>query len=124
MKLDWRAGPSVCVVLASGGYPGAYETGKPIRGIEDAEATGATVFHAGTRHGTGGPRDRRRPRAGRHGRRRRPGERHRRGLRARVREIHFDGMHYRTRYWPQGPANAYNGKRSGDVAQLDRAAAS
>ena len=51
VKLDWRAGPSVCVVLASGGYPGAYETGKPIHGIEAAEAAGATVFHAGTRQG-------------------------------------------------------------------------
>ena len=51
MKLEWRAGPSVCVVLASGGYPGAYETGKPITGIEAAEARGATVFQAGTRGG-------------------------------------------------------------------------
>jgi phosphoribosylamine--glycine ligase len=40
--------PSVCVVMASGGYPGAYETGYEITGIEDAEATGAKVFHAGT----------------------------------------------------------------------------
>ena len=54
MKLEWRPGPSVCVVLASAGYPGAYETGKPIRGIEAAEAAGATVFHAGTRLGFGG----------------------------------------------------------------------
>ena len=48
-KLAWNAGPSVCVVLASAGYPGAYETGKEIRGIEMAEAKGATVFQAGTR---------------------------------------------------------------------------
>ena len=48
-KLAWRAGPSVCVVLASAGYPGAYETGKEIHGLHRAEATGATVFHAGTR---------------------------------------------------------------------------
>ena len=34
--------------------PGAFETGKPIHGIEAAEATGATVFHAGTRHGAQG----------------------------------------------------------------------
>jgi phosphoribosylamine--glycine ligase len=54
VKLEWRSGPSVCVVLASGGYPGAYETGKAIRGIEAAEATGATVFHAGTRMGAAG----------------------------------------------------------------------
>ena len=49
LKLAWRDGPSVCVVLASGGYPGGYETGKPIDGIDAAEATGATVFHAGTK---------------------------------------------------------------------------
>jgi phosphoribosylamine--glycine ligase len=55
VKLEWRAGPSVCVVMASAGYPGAYETGKPIRGIETAEAHGATVFHAGTRMGVQGP---------------------------------------------------------------------
>ena len=48
-KLTWHAGPSVCVVLASAGYPGAYETGKEIRGLQMAEAKGATVFHAGTR---------------------------------------------------------------------------
>jgi phosphoribosylamine--glycine ligase len=54
VKLEWRAGPSVCVVMASGGYPGAYQTGKPIRGIEIAEAHGATVFHAGTRMGAQG----------------------------------------------------------------------
>jgi phosphoribosylamine--glycine ligase len=54
VKLEWRRGPSVCVVLASGGYPGAYETGKAIRGVDAAEATGATVFHAGTRLGTAG----------------------------------------------------------------------
>jgi len=48
-KLSWNAGPSVCVVLASAGYPGAYETGKEIRGLQMAEARGATIFHAGTR---------------------------------------------------------------------------
>jgi phosphoribosylamine---glycine ligase len=53
-RLEWRRGASVCVVMASGGYPGAYTTGVPIRGIEDAEATGATVFHAGTRAGQQG----------------------------------------------------------------------
>ena len=54
MKLEWRSGPSVCVVLASAGYPGAYDTGKAIRGIDAAEATGATVFYAGTRMGAAG----------------------------------------------------------------------
>jgi phosphoribosylamine--glycine ligase len=54
VKLEWRRGPSVCVVLASGGYPGTPETGKAIGGIEEAETTGATVFHAGTRMGPAG----------------------------------------------------------------------
>ena len=44
-----------CVVLASDGYPGAYETGVPIEGIQDAERIeGVTVFHAGTALGEGG----------------------------------------------------------------------
>ena len=54
VKLEWNSGPSVCVVLTSRGYPGEYETGKAIHGIEAAEASGATVFHAGTRDGVAG----------------------------------------------------------------------
>lgn len=53
-KLIWKAGPSVCVVMASGGYPGAFQTGVPIQGIQEAEAAGAVVFHAGTRMGQNG----------------------------------------------------------------------
>ncbi len=53
-SLAWRAEPSVCVVLASAGYPGAIRSGYPISGIERAEAAGATVFHAGTRMGPKG----------------------------------------------------------------------
>jgi phosphoribosylamine---glycine ligase len=45
---------SVCVVMTSGGYPGGYLTGKAITGVEAAESTGATVFHAGTRVGPAG----------------------------------------------------------------------
>jgi phosphoribosylamine--glycine ligase len=49
-SVAWRSDAAVCVVMASGGYPGEYETGKPIAGIEEAEAIpDATVFHAGTR---------------------------------------------------------------------------
>jgi phosphoribosylamine--glycine ligase len=45
----WRDEAAVSVVLASGGYPGDYEKGKPITGIADAEALpGVTVYHAGT----------------------------------------------------------------------------
>ena len=49
ITLRSRPHPSVCVVLASGGYPGKFDVGFPITGIENAESTGATVFHAGTR---------------------------------------------------------------------------
>ena len=54
VRLEWRAAPSVCVVMASEGYPGAPRTGMGIAGIEEAEALGATVFHAGTRLTPGG----------------------------------------------------------------------
>ncbi|NPV07296.1 MAG: phosphoribosylamine--glycine ligase [Anaerolineae bacterium] len=47
--VSWHAGACVCVVMASGGYPGPYETGYPIDGIEEAERRGCLVFHAGTR---------------------------------------------------------------------------
>jgi phosphoribosylamine--glycine ligase len=53
-KLEWAPGPSVCVVMTSGGYPGAYPTGKLIQGIAEAEEAGCTVFHAGTRTGPAG----------------------------------------------------------------------
>jgi phosphoribosylamine--glycine ligase len=53
-RLDWSPHPSVCVVMASGGYPGAYSAGKPISGIAEAETKGAIVFHAGTRLGPAG----------------------------------------------------------------------
>ncbi len=49
VELAWRDEGAVCVVLASGGYPGDYETGKPIIGIEQAEGLpGTIVYHAGT----------------------------------------------------------------------------
>ena len=48
--LKWRPGASVCVVMASGGYPGNYATGKEIHGLERASAMpGVAVFHAGTK---------------------------------------------------------------------------
>ena len=47
--LRWTDQVAVCVVLASDGYPGSYEKGKVILGIEEAEELdGVTVFHAGT----------------------------------------------------------------------------
>lgn len=50
VALQWSPAVAVSVVVASAGYPGSYETGKPIAGIDDAERLpGVTVYHAGTR---------------------------------------------------------------------------
>ena len=49
MDVSWKSEASVCVVMASGGYPGSYPKGVLIEGIEDADALeGVKVFHAGT----------------------------------------------------------------------------
>lgn len=49
-RLKWKRGASVCVVMASGGYPGKFTTGMRINGLTDAERfNGVKVFHAGTR---------------------------------------------------------------------------
>jgi phosphoribosylamine---glycine ligase len=49
-KLKWKSGASVCVVAASGGYPGKFESGKAIHGLTDlANNTGVKVLHAGTK---------------------------------------------------------------------------
>jgi phosphoribosylamine--glycine ligase len=91
--LDWKAHPTVCVVLASSGYPGMVRTGDAIAGIDAVRQ--ATVFHAGTKL----DRDVLTTAGGRV-----------LGVTAGgatldlaiasayddVRRIHFDGMHYRT----------------------------
>ena len=46
--IQWSDGAAVCVVIASGGYPKAYEKGKVISGLDAAEKAGSLVFHAGT----------------------------------------------------------------------------
>lgn len=48
VPIRWKDGAAVCVVLASGGYPGHYDKGQEIHGLADAEAMGALAFHAGT----------------------------------------------------------------------------
>ncbi len=56
LKAEWSSDPAVCVVMASGGYPGSYETGLRIEGIDMAVETGKSqvaVFHAGTALKTG-----------------------------------------------------------------------
>ena len=53
-KLVWSDKAAVSVVMASGGYPGAYSKGKVISGLADAAAAGAVVFHAGTSAGDNG----------------------------------------------------------------------
>src|SRR6266699_5423768 len=51
----WSKNASVCVVMASGGYPGTYDVGKKITGLEEAgKVDGVKVFHAGTTKNEGG----------------------------------------------------------------------
>jgi len=48
-ELEWDPRPAVCVVMASGGYPGPYEKGKVITGLDRVpETDDRMVFHAGT----------------------------------------------------------------------------
>jgi len=52
--LKWDPRPAVCVVMASGGYPGDYEKGKAIHGLKEAESLpDVMVFHAGTQERDG-----------------------------------------------------------------------
>lgn len=52
IELEWHKESACCVVLASGGYPGHYETGKEIRGL-DTQKEGVFFFHAGTKRDNG-----------------------------------------------------------------------
>jgi len=90
--LEWKADPSVCVVLAAAGYPGAPRTGDPIRGLDQVHD--ASVFHAGTKRSgdqllTAGGRVLGVTASG--------ATLHAaiRNTYTAVEKIHFDGMHYR-----------------------------
>ena len=54
LKVEWAAGSSACVVAANRGYPGKYESGAEIDGLEGAESAGVQVFHAGTSRASNG----------------------------------------------------------------------
>ncbi|HSE38346.1 MAG TPA: phosphoribosylamine--glycine ligase, partial [Blastocatellia bacterium] len=54
-SIDWSGDSSVCVVAASGGYPGSFEKGKPITGLDEANSVeGVVIFHSGTARGEQG----------------------------------------------------------------------
>jgi phosphoribosylamine--glycine ligase len=54
VTLKWDPRPAVCVIMASGGYPGNYEKGKKISGLDEAEQLeDVVVFHAGTKNQDG-----------------------------------------------------------------------
>jgi phosphoribosylamine---glycine ligase len=49
ITVDWHNETAVCVVMASGGYPGTYQTDRPIHGLPTETDATTVVFHAGTR---------------------------------------------------------------------------
>ncbi len=54
IDIKWKKGAAACVVIASGGYPVAYEKGKEISGLdENGQVEGAIVYHAGTKYENG-----------------------------------------------------------------------
>lgn len=48
LTVEWHDDHAVCVVMTSGGYPGTYQSGFPIRGLNSSEHKATVVFHAGT----------------------------------------------------------------------------
>lgn len=53
LKIEWKDEFAVCVVLASGGYPGKFHSGFEIKGLENVKAEKTIVFHAGTKSENG-----------------------------------------------------------------------
>jgi phosphoribosylamine--glycine ligase len=93
-EVTWNRRAAGCVVLASGGYPGSYEKGKTIQGLEDADRLGAVVFHAGTKFEKGRYRTEGGRVLGVCAAEPRLSETMNRIYRA-VEKISFEGMHYR-----------------------------
>jgi len=92
--LEWNEQAAVCVILSSKGYPGSYEKGKVIEGLEEAENEQVALFHAGTKKQEGqwvtaGGRVLGVTALGED-----VGQARQRAYEA-VREIRFEGMHYR-----------------------------
>ena len=84
---EWDPRPAVCVVMAREGYPGTYERGQPIRGLDEAaKLPDVKVFHAGTATSDSPDRHQRRPRPRRH----RPRQHH---LRRQAAGLHRRQMH-------------------------------
>jgi phosphoribosylamine--glycine ligase len=48
LAVEWHEGHAVCVVMTAAGYPGPYDVGESIRGLDSLDPRGALVFHAGT----------------------------------------------------------------------------
>src|ERR1019366_4404107 len=53
IKAKWDERPCVCVVIASGGYPGKFQNGFPINGLDKIKDEDTFVFHAGTKNDGG-----------------------------------------------------------------------
>lgn len=54
LPIEWEDNACACVIMASGGYPGSYEKGKEITGLdENGQAPGAVVYHSGTKREKG-----------------------------------------------------------------------
>lgn len=50
LDIEWKNGAAACVVMASGGYPQKYQTGLPITGLDkNGQTSAATIYHAGTK---------------------------------------------------------------------------
>ncbi len=93
ITVQWKDDPSVCVVLASGGYPGEYQKGKVIEGL-DKSLKNVVVFHAGTSFNndnivTNGGRVLGVTASGK------DIMAAKQAAYEAIRDIHFDGMHYR-----------------------------